>query len=300
MRPPDVRRRLPRRRASMSGSSPDTAGAQHCNHGVRAESSAMRTASFAEPYRPADARSDRRRGHVRGLAGLAARARRPRGHARRPVRARRPAGDVGRRDAAASAARTAPTRTTPRWRAARARCGVSSRQSPARTCSSSAAWRGSRTARTAGRRRPSARCGAGHPGRAPSTPRAAVPELPRRRSRVHAARARGGRAAGAARRAGARGAGGRARRARSSARARSRTAPRRCSTTARGSRATRSIWACGGWLAPLFPDARDAQGHPPGAAVPRRRPGVASARACRRGSTTTTRCTAPPTSTRSA
>ena len=160
--------------------------------------------------------------------------------ARRPVRARRPAGDVRRRDAAdpllARRRRGLHGDGAPRADAvARARGA-----SPARTCWSSAASRGSRTARTAGRRRPSARWWrrASRPSAMRSRP--LFPSFRRRRPDVHAARARGGRAAGAARGAGARRAGRRPRRHDHRGRARSRTAPRRGSTTARGSKATPS------------------------------------------------------------
>ena len=71
------------------------------------------------------------------------------------------------------------------------------------------------------------------------------------------------------------------------------------STTARGSRATRVVWACGGWLGGLFAE------HVPLRVTRQellffdggpawRRP------ACRAGSTTTARCTARATSTTSA
>ena len=74
----------------------------------------------------------------------------------------------------------------------------------------------------------------------PADRREAVPEPRHRRPRVRALRARGRRGARAARGPGARRAGGRARRAAGRAAARRRTATRRCSRTARGSRATPS------------------------------------------------------------
>ena len=212
--------------------------------------------------------------------------------------------DVGRRVAADPLRPRRRTPTTPPRRGARARCGASSRPSAARTCSSSAAWPGSRTREDGWEARDDRDVRrAGHPVRAARArrrargcSRASTPAgLAFLLHEPEAGVLRAQRAVRAlARQAAAHGATAAARRARRP------TAPRCGSTTAACSRATSSCGPAAPWLGQPVPRARSrsARRARSCSSSTAARPGARTA--CPPTSTSTGRSTARATSTASA
>ena len=174
----------------------------------------------------------------------------------------------------------APKPTTRRWRAARARCGASSRTNRARTCSSSAASRGSPPR---GRMGGGVRADAGRSrvsrSSAWTSPSAArlYPSFARRRRHVRAVRAGGGRAARGALGADPGGAGGRPRRADPARPGAARRHGRRPRRLPRGSRPTSSSGRAALGSGTLFGDLVSLRVTRAGAPVLRRRSGLACA-----------------------